>query len=244
MLCYRDKSVLRTKMAWKWIQGRHRAALSLNLPHKHPSLVYNSNSLGVWTEHVRSLWASTVLHYPLVLCLVIIPSGSVQRIHPGVGTWVLSSHSWLWSKMPSTPPLMPFSSYLPVKARGARRGFGNGGGHYMGAEEDGSSRRPLPWALLSISTVLAPQFVNGSLHMNGLICPQTVGMNLSIGAGEQEGLSTAEHGMNKSWTLPVPGEHPECSLSQVRGDWPHFQGEWGRGALHVHTQPPTDTFFF
>ncbi len=34
--------------------------------------------------------------------------------------------------------------------------------------------------------------------MNGLICPQTVGMNLSVGAGEQEGLSTAEHGMNES----------------------------------------------
>lgn len=65
---------------------------------------------------------------------------------------------------------------------------------------------------------LAPRFVNGSLQMNGLICPQTVRMNLSVGAGEQEGLSTAEHGMNESRTLPVPGEHPECSLSQVRGD--------------------------
>lgn len=54
--------------------------------------------------------------------------------------------------------------------------------------------------------------------MNGLICPQTVGMNLSVGAGGQEGLSAAEHGMNESRTLPVPGEHPECSLSQVRGD--------------------------
>lgn len=34
--------------------------------------------------------------------------------------------------------------------------------------------------------------------MNGLICPQTVVVNLSAGAGEQEGLSTAEHSMNES----------------------------------------------
>lgn len=34
--------------------------------------------------------------------------------------------------------------------------------------------------------------------MNGLVCPQTVGMNLSVGAGEQEGLSTAEQGMNET----------------------------------------------
>lgn len=34
--------------------------------------------------------------------------------------------------------------------------------------------------------------------MNGLICLQTVGMNLSAGAGEQEGLSTAERRMNES----------------------------------------------
>lgn len=68
----------------------------------------------------------------------------------------------------------------------------------MGEEEDGRSRRPLPGALPGISTVLAPRFVNGSLQVNGLICTQTVGMNLSVGAGEQEGLSTAEHGMNES----------------------------------------------
>lgn len=45
---------------------------------------------------------------------------------------------------------------------------------------------------------LPPAFFNGSLQMNGLICPETVGMNLSVGAGEQEGLSPAEHGMNES----------------------------------------------
>lgn len=68
----------------------------------------------------------------------------------------------------------------------------------MGAEEDGRSRRPLPRALQDISTVLAPLFVNGSLVMNGLICPQTVGMNLSVGAGEQGGLRAAEHSMNET----------------------------------------------
>lgn len=45
-------------------------------------------------------------------------------IHPGVGTWVPSSHSWPWARLPSAPPLMPFFSYLPVKASGAGRGLG------------------------------------------------------------------------------------------------------------------------
>ena len=217
-----------------WIQILRRAALSLNPPHKQPSLVYNSeqNSLEVWAGHARSLWASTVLHCPPILCLVISPCGRVQRIHPGVGTWVPSSHSWPRARVPSAPSLRPFSSYLPEKAEKEwveRAGAGNGEGHYMGAEEDGRSRRPLPWALRGISTVLAPRFVNGSLQMNGLSCPQTVGMNLSVAAGEQEGLGTAEWGMNETWTLPVPGEHPECSRSQVRGDWPHFVGESWEG---------------
>ena len=114
---------------------------------------------------------------------------------------------------------MPFSSYLPVKASGVGRGLGMA--RDMGEEEDGRSRRPLPWALPGISTVLAPPFVNGSLQMNGLICPQTVGMNLSVGAGEQEGLRSAERGMNEnttcprwtSWMHPVPGERRLTSFS-------------------------------
>lgn len=220
---------MRKKTFWGWIQISRRAALSLNPLHKQPSLVCNSKlkSLGVCAGHGRSLWASTVLHRLPILCLVISPCGSVQRIHPWVGTWAPSCHSWPWAKMPSTPPLMPFSSFLPVKAKSewSGAGAGNGEGHYMGAEEDGRSRHPLPWALLGISTVLAPPFVNGSLQMNGLICPQTVGMNLSVGAREQEGLSTEEYGINETGTLPVPGEHPECCLSQVGRDWPHFPSE-------------------
>lgn len=49
-----------------------------------------------------------------------------------------------------------------------------------GAEEDHRSRHPLPWALPGISAVLLPLFVNGNLQMNGPICFQTVGMNLSV----------------------------------------------------------------
>lgn len=49
-----------------------------------------------------------------------------------------------------------------------------------GAEEDRRSRHPLPWALPGISAVLLPLFVNGNLQMNGPICFQTVGMNLSV----------------------------------------------------------------
>lgn len=40
--------------------------------------------------------------------------------------------------------------------------------------------------------------------MNGLICPQTVGMNLSVGAGEQEGLSSAEHYLSQVNILNAP----------------------------------------
>lgn len=121
-------------------------------------------------------------------------------------------------------------------------GAGNGKGHYMGAEEDGRSRRPLPWALPGISTVLAPRFFQWEPPDEWLICPETVGMNLSVGAGEQEGLSPAEHGMNESWTLPVPGEHPECFLSQVRGDWPRFQGELREGCSAC-PHPVSDSYF-
>lgn len=226
---------------WRWLQCEFRAALSLNPPHKQPSLVYNSerNSLGFWAGHGRSLWAPTVLHSPPVLCLVISPCGTVQRIHPGVGTWVPSS--WPWAEVPSYSATHAFLGLPASESEWSGTGAGNGEGHYMGAEEDGRSRRPLPWALPGISTVLVPQFVNGSLQMNGLICLQTVGMNLSAGAGEQEGLSTAEHRMNESWTLPVPGEPPECSLSRVRRDWPHFQGESREGALPVHTLLLTST---
>lgn len=205
---------------WRWLQCEFRAALSLNPPHKQPSLVYNSeqNSLGFWAGHGRSLWAPTVLHSPPVLCLVISPCGTVQRIHPGVGTWVPSS--WPWAEVPSYSPTHAFLGLPARESEWSGTGAGNDEGHYMGAEEDGRSRRPLPWALPGISTVLVPQFVNGSLQMNGLICLQTVGMNLSAGAGgPQHSRTPHEWELNTtcprwtSWMLPVPGEKRLTSFS-------------------------------
>lgn len=55
---------------------------------------------GTWQISV----ASTVLHSPPVLCLVISPSRTAQRIYPGADTWAPSSHSWPRARVPSTPP--------------------------------------------------------------------------------------------------------------------------------------------
>lgn len=93
-----------------------------------------------------------------------------------------------------------------------------------GAEEDRRSRHPLPRALAGISAVLLPRVCQWEppdewAHLfsdsgDEFVCQR---------ASEEEGLRRAEDSMNGSRTLPVPGELPECSLSQVRGDWPPFQ---------------------
>eukprot|EP00064_Thunnus_orientalis_P015525 superscaffoldBa00002891_g15579 len=68
------------------------------------------------------------------------PCGSVQRIHLGVGTWVPSSHSWPWAKVPWTPPPHAFLQLPASESEWGGVGAGNGEGHYMGAEEDGRLR--------------------------------------------------------------------------------------------------------
>lgn len=114
-------------------------------------------------------------------------------------------------------PGLPHSRLSPVTC-GVGQGVGTAGDIIWARKRMAGPDAHSPEPSQALVLYLPPQFVNGSLQMNGLICPQTVGMNLSVGAGEQEGLSTAEHDMNESRTLPVPGEHPECALSQVRGD--------------------------
>lgn len=87
---------------------------------------------------------------------------------------VPSSHHWPPAKVPSTPPLLSVSSYLPVKASGA--GWGPIRVRKRIAGPDTHSPEPLQALVLYFS----PVFVNGNLQMNGLICFQTVGMNLSV----------------------------------------------------------------
>lgn len=130
----------------------------------------------------------------------------------------------------------------------------NAGRHYTSTEEDGRSRHSLPWVLLDIRSVLVPQFVNESLQMNGLICPQTVG----------GGICLSEHRSRRdSAHQDIAWMRPEHYLSQVDVLNAHFPS-WeeidliffkvsliffffpvkGRGALHVHTSPFTVFFFF
>lgn len=64
------------------------------------------------SELSRSLHVSVgiyVLHSAAVLCLVISPCGTVQRIHAGECIDVPSSHYWPPAKVPSTPPLWSLS---------------------------------------------------------------------------------------------------------------------------------------
>lgn len=178
VFCCEDSLVSKNKLGFK----HNSAKLCHLIRHRRNRHYFTTVNRRAWdSEQGRPLWAPSGLHSPPVLGPVISPCGTVPRTHPGVGTWVPSS--WPWAEVSSTSPLMPFSGYPSVKW--SRMRAGNGEGHYIGAEEDGRSRRPLPWALPDISTVLVLQFVNGSLHMNGLICLRTAGMNLPVGAGER-----------------------------------------------------------
>lgn len=145
-------------------------------PSNHYEVTIVAGILGD-SELSRSLHVSVgiyVLHSAAVLCLVIRPCGTVQRIHAGECIDVPSSHHWPPAKVPSTPPLLSVSSYLPVKASGA--GWGPIRVRKRIAGPDTHSPEPLQALVLYFS----PVFVNGNLQMNGLICFQTVGMNLSV----------------------------------------------------------------
>lgn len=217
---------MRMKQAWKCIQGIHRAALSLNPPHKDLPFGYNSalNSLGFWAGHGRSLRAPPVVLRPL--------SG-----HPslwegpedpsrGRGTRVPSSRSGPGPRCPG----LPHSCLSPVTCQWKRVEWG-GGWEWRGiwarkrmAGPDALSPEPSQALVLYLPPRLS---MGASRWMGSFVLRQWGWICLSEQASRR-----ASAQQNAAWmrTRPVPGEHPECTLSQVRGDWPHFQGESREGS--------------
>lgn len=141
-----------------------------------------------------------------------VPVG-VQKTHPRIGNWVPSSQAWLWAKVLSISQLMFFSSYLPVKASGARGGWYEWG--------RGRSNHPLPWAFWDIiAVILSPSLSKGaSKWMGSFVFRQWGWICLSDQVSRRASAQQKTPWMNTTcprwnfWMLSVPGEHRLTSFS-------------------------------